>query len=164
MAPLPTIGMASVLLVIIMAQSRVLFAMAQDGLLPAPLGRLHERWKTPVAGTVLTAAVAAVLGVLVPIGVLGQMVSIGVLTAFIAVALTVLVWRRRRPEAPRPFRTPGVPLVPIGAILVCGYMMAGLPTMTWWRFAGWLLLGLGIYWLYGARSGQRLAARSHANP
>ena len=159
-----TVGMASVLLVIIMVQSRVLFAMAQDGLLPAPLGRLHERWKTPVAGTVLTAAVAAVLGVLVPIGVLGQMVSIGVLTAFIAVALAVLVWRRRRPEAPRPFRTPGVPLVPIGAILVCGYMMAGLPTMTWWRFAGWLLLGLGIYWLYGARSGQRLAARSHANP
>lgn len=152
------IGMVSVLLVILMAQSRILFAMANDGLLPAPLSRLHPKWKTPVAGTIVTAAIASVLAVLIPISVLGQMVSIGVLSAFIAVALTVLVWRRKRPDAPRPFRTPWVPVVPIGAILVCGYMAAGLPLMTWWRFGGWVLLGLAIYWLYGARNGKRAQA------
>lgn len=146
------IGMVSVLLVILMAQSRILFAMAQDGMLPASLARLHSRWKTPVAATVLTAVVAAVLAVLIPISVLGQMVSIGVLFAFIAVALTVLRWRRQRPDAVRPFRTPWVPVVPVGAILVCGYMAAGLPLMTWWRFGGWTLLGLAVYWLYGART------------
>ena len=83
---------------------------------------------------------------------LGQMVSIGVLAAFIAVAVAVLVWRRKYPQMLRPFRTPGVPAVPVGAILVCGYMAAGLPAATWWRFALWLLAGLGIYRLLGARS------------
>lgn len=150
-----TIGMISVLLVIIMAQSRILFAMAGDGLLPARLAQLHPRWKTPVWGTALTAVAAAALATLVPIAVLGQMVSIGVLFAFIAVAMTVLLWRRQRPGAVRPFRTPWVPAVPIGAILVCGYMAAGLPVLTWWRFGGWTLLGLAIYWLYGARASRR---------
>lgn len=148
------IGMFSVLIVILMAQSRILFAMARDGLLPAPLAQLHSRWNTPVAGTIVTAGIAAVLAVCVPISVLGQMVSIGVLTAFIAVALVVLVWRRSRPHVERPFRTPWVPVVPIGAILVCGYMAAGLPETTWWRFGCWLLLGLAIYGLYGARIGR----------
>jgi APA family basic amino acid/polyamine antiporter len=146
------IGMISVLLVIVMAQSRVLYAMASDGLLPEPLARLHPSWKTPVAGTVATVIAASVLAVLIPISVLGQMVSIGVLAAFIAVALTVLVWRRDRPDAPRPFRTPWVPAVPIGAILVCGYMAVGLPLATWWRFAAWIALGCGLYWVYGART------------
>jgi len=149
------IGMFSVLIVILMAQARILYSMAQDGLLPASLARLHERWRTPVTGTLLTALAGAVLAVLVPIGVLGQLVSIGVLSAFVAVAVVVLVWRRKHPDTPRPFRTPWVPVVPISAILVCGYMMAGLPSATWWRFGGWILLGLAIYWLYGARSGKR---------
>jgi APA family basic amino acid/polyamine antiporter len=153
-----TIGMVSVLLVILMAQSRILFVMAKDGLLPAPLSRLHARWKTPAVATVLTAAFAAVLSVIFPISLLGQMVSIGVLSAFIAVSLAVLVWRRKYPQAPRPFRTPWVPVVPIGAILVCGYMAAGLPTATWWRFCIWMVLGLAIYWLYGARSSRRRRA------
>lgn len=149
------IGMLSVLLVILMAQSRILFAMASDGLLPAPLARLHSTWKTPVVGTIVTVVIAAVLALAIPISVLGQMVSIGVLSAFIAVAFTVLIWRRQRPEATRPFRTPWVPLVPVGAILVCGYMAAGLPVTTWWRFGGWILLGLAVYWLYGARRWRR---------
>lgn len=153
-----TIGMVSVLLVILMAQSRILFVMAKDGLLPAPLSRLHARWKTPAVATVLTAAFAAVLSVIFPISLLGQMVSIGVLSAFIAVSLAVLVWRRKYPQAARPFRTPWVPVVPIGAILVCGYMAAGLPTATWWRFCIWMVLGLVIYWLYGARSSRRRSA------
>jgi basic amino acid/polyamine antiporter, APA family len=151
-----TIGMVSVLLVILMAQARILFIMADDGLLPAPLARLHARHRTPAAATALTAVIAAVLSVLLPISMLGQMVSIGVLSAFIAVAAAVLVWRRKYPHTVRPFRTPWVPAVPVGAILVCGYMAVGLPAATWWRFALWLLAGLGIYRLFGARSTGRL--------
>jgi basic amino acid/polyamine antiporter, APA family len=147
-----TIGMVSVLLVILMAQARILFVMAADGLLPAPLARLHSRHRTPAAATVWTALAAAVLSEILPISMLGQMVSIGVLAAFIAVAVAVLVWRRKYPQMLRPFRTPGVPAVPVGAILVCGYMAAGLPAATWWRLALWLLAGLGIYRLLGARS------------
>jgi len=153
-----TIGMVSVLLVILMAQARILFVMAEDGLLPAPLARLHPRRKTPAAATVLTAVIAAALSAIFPISMLGQMVSIGVLAAFIAVALAVLVWRRKYPQAERPFRTPWVPAVPAAAILVCGYMAAGLPAATWWRFGLWLLLGLAIYGLYGARASRRAAA------
>jgi APA family basic amino acid/polyamine antiporter len=138
------IAMVSVLIVILMAQSRILFATACDGLLPSPLGRLHARWRTPATATLVTAALAGLLTALLPISALGQMVSIGVLSAFVAVAVIVLVWRRTRPQAARPFRTPWVPVVPVGAILVCGYMAAGLPLMTWARFAIWLLIGVMI--------------------
>jgi basic amino acid/polyamine antiporter, APA family len=153
-----TIGMVSVLLVILMAQARILFVMAEDGLLPAPLARLHVRRRTPAVATAVTAVLAGLLSAIFPIALLGQMVSIGVLTAFIAVALAVLVWRRKYPDAARPFRTPWVPVVPIGAILVCGYMAVGLPAATWWRFGVWLLLGLAIYWAYGARCARRTSA------
>jgi len=146
-----TIGMVSVLIVVLMSQARVLMIMAQDGMLPAALARLHARHKTPVVATILTTVLAALLSEVLPIGLLGQMVSIGVLSAFIAVACAVLVWRRKYPLLARPFRTPWVPAVPIGAVLVCGYMAAGLPPATWWRFAAWIVLGLGIYALYGAR-------------
>ncbi|HEY5755965.1 MAG TPA: amino acid permease [Steroidobacter sp.] len=143
------IGMVSVLVVILMAQARILFAMASDGLLPPALARLHPRWRTPAIGTLLTAAVAGLIAALIPVSVLGQMVSVGVLAAFIAVAIAVLVWRRRQPDVPRPFRVPAVPWVPIGAVLVCGYMAAGLPLATWWRFAAWLVVGGLVYALYG---------------
>lgn len=143
------IGMVSVLLVVLMAQSRILFAMAADGLLPSSFARLHPRWQTPVIGTIVTAAAAAVIAALIPVSVLGQMVSVGVLAAFIAVAVAVLVWRHKHPDAPRPFRAPAVPLVPIGAVIVCGYMAAGLPFATWWRFLAWLAIGVLIYALYG---------------
>jgi basic amino acid/polyamine antiporter, APA family len=146
------IGMVSVLLVVLMAQSRILFAMAVDGLLPPSFARLHARWQTPVIGTLVTALAAAFIAALIPVNVLGQMVSIGVLTAFIAVALAVLVWRRKHPEVPRPFRVPFVPAVPIGAVLVCGYMAAGLPLATWWRFFAWLAVGGLVYALYGKHS------------
>jgi len=149
------IGMVSVLLVILMAQARILFAMASDGLLPAPLARLHPRWRTPANGTLVTASLAGVIAVSIPISLLGQMVSVGVLSAFMAVSIAVLVWRRRYPDLPRPFRTPLVPVVPIGAVLVCGYMAAGLPLATWWRFGVWMLLGLLIYLLSQPQSSRR---------
>ena len=158
-----TIGMVAVLLVILMAQARILFVMAGDGLLPAPLASLHARTGLRPWRRYVSAVIAAVLGAILPISVLGQMVSIGVLAAFIAVALAVLVWRRKYPQALRPFRTPGVPTVPVGAILVCGYMAAGLPAATWWRFGLWVLLGLAIYWLYGARSSRRTSMMSPSN-
>lgn len=152
------IGMVSVLLVILMAQARILYAMAGDGLLPTALARLHPRWRTPVNGTLVTALLAAGIAMLIPISLLGQMVSIGVLSAFMAVSVAVLVWRRRYPDLPRPFRTPLVPVVPIGAVLVCGYMAAGLPFATWWRFGVWMLIGLSIYWLAAAAARRRQLA------
>ncbi len=158
-----TIGMVSVLLVVLMAQARILFVMAEDGLLPTPLARLHARRSTPATATVFAAVCAAALSELLPISLLGQMVSIGVLAAFMAVACAVLAWRRKYPQAARPFRTPWVPAVPIGAVLVCGYMAAGLPTATWWRFAVWLLLGLAIYGLYGTRGRRRPTTSQQEN-
>src|SRR5581483_1000468 len=119
--------------------SRILYAMACDGLLPEPLARLHPKWKTPVASTVLTGVLSAVLAVSIPVGTLGQMVSIGVLCAFIAVAAVVIRWRRQFPDAPRAFRTPWVPAVPLASMFVCMYLAASLPAMTWLRFVGWLL-------------------------
>jgi APA family basic amino acid/polyamine antiporter len=150
------VSMVSTLVVILVATSRILFAMAGDGLLPSPIGRLHPRWHTPVGGTISTVVGAGLLAVLVPITVLGQLVSIGVLSAFIAVSVIVLLWRRTRPEEFRRFRAPWVPFVPIGSILVCGYMAAGLPYLTWLRFALWLVLGIAVYGLYGARSHRRV--------
>jgi APA family basic amino acid/polyamine antiporter len=145
------IGMFSVLLVVLMANSRILYAMAQDGLVPAAFGRIHARTRIPLVGTVVVAVVASVMAAALPISLLGQLVSLGALTAFVAVAVGVLVLRKTQPQALRPFRTPAVPLVPIGAILVCGFMMVGLPLATWLRFGAWLLLGTSIYVLYGRR-------------
>jgi basic amino acid/polyamine antiporter, APA family len=146
------IGMFSVLLVILMAQARILYSMALDGLVPPIFGRIHPRFRTPVAGTVICAVVACLIAAFLPIGLLGQMVSLGALLAFIAVAVGVLVLRRTQPTAPRPYRTPFVPLIPIGAIAVCGFMILGLPSATWQRFGYWMLLGLVIYALYGRSS------------
>nr|WP_298718974.1 amino acid permease [uncultured Steroidobacter sp.] len=145
------IGMFSVLLVVLMAQARILYSMALDGLVPPIFGRIHPRFRTPVVGTILVAIIAALMAAFLPITLLGQLVSIGALLAFIAVAAGVLVLRRTRPDMPRAFRTPFVPWVPIGAIIVCGCMMIGLPLATWLRFAVWLALGLCIYALYGRR-------------
>ncbi|HEX7115114.1 MAG TPA: amino acid permease [Steroidobacter sp.] len=150
------IGMFSVLLVVLMAQARILYSMALDGLVPPIFGRIHPHFRTPVAGTIAVAVIAALMSAFLPISLLGQLVSIGALLAFMAVAAGVLVLRRTMPDAPRPFRTPLVPLVPIGAILVCGYMALGLPTATWMRFGVWLLIGLAIYALYGRASRAKL--------
>lgn len=152
------ISMVSVLIVILVAQSRILFVMAHDGLLPMMLGRLTTKSRTPAGATIVTAAAAAILAAILPVSVLGQMVSIGVLFAFVMVAVIVMLWRHTRSEAVRPFRAPWVPFVPIAAILVCGYMAAGLPILTWLRFAIWLTLGLAIYGLYGAHCTRRASA------
>lgn len=142
-------GLASVVLVMLMGQPRVFFSMARDGLLPPIFGKVHPRFQTPYVTTILTGSIAALVAGFFPIDLLGELVSIGTLFAFVVVSGGILMLRYKRPELPRPFRTPFVPLVPALGILVCGYLMYHLPTDTWVRLGVWLLIGFVIYFLYG---------------
>jgi APA family basic amino acid/polyamine antiporter len=122
-----TAGLASVVLVMLMGQPRIFFSMARDGLLPAVFGKVHPRFQTPYVTTILTGTVAAVVAGFFPIDLLGELVSIGTLFAFVVVSGGILMLRYKRPDLHRPFKTPFVPLVPILGIVVCTYLMAGLP-------------------------------------
>lgn len=149
------IGIFSVLLVVLMALARILYAMSSDGLVPPPFGRIHPRFHTPATGTLLTTLVAAALAAVLPISLLAQMVSFGALVAFMSTAAAVLALRRSRPHDLRPFRVPFVPAVPIAAILVCCGLLLALPWATWVRSAAWLLIGISIYLSYGHRASMR---------
>ncbi|MDB5267271.1 MAG: amino acid transporter, partial [Hymenobacter sp.] len=152
------IGYTSVILVDLLGQSRVFFSMSKDGLLPPVFSRLHPRFNTPFQSSLLLGLFIAVFAGFVPIAVVGEMTSIGTLLAFVMVCLGVLIMRRTNPDAPRPFRTPWVPVVPILGILVCLVMMASLPWETWLRLVVWLALGMIIYFGYGKRNSKlRLA-------
>jgi APA family basic amino acid/polyamine antiporter len=142
-------GLTSVMLVLLLAQPRIFYTMSRDGLLPPMFGKLHPKFRTPHLSTGLTGVVCAVIAGLVPINLLGELVSIGTLLAFVIVCGGVWYLRVKEPNRERAFRTPMVPFVPIMGILVCGYMMYGLPLDTWYRLLGWLVLGLIIYFLYG---------------
>ncbi len=142
-------GLASVVLVMLMAQPRIFYTMSRDGLLPPVFGKIHPKYKTPHVTTMATGAVCAVIAGLFPIGLLGELVSIGTLFAFVIVSAGIIVLRYKSPDIQRPFKTPLVPLVPILAILICGYMMFSLPADTWIRLAVWLAIGLAIYFFYG---------------
>jgi APA family basic amino acid/polyamine antiporter len=146
-------GLASVVLVMLLGQPRVFFSMSRDGLLPAVFGKIHPKFQTPYITTILTGIVAAAVAGVFPIGLLGELVSIGTLLAFVIVCAGVMVLRYTRPNIPRPFRTPLVPVVPILGILICGYMMyPGLPVDTWIRLLVWMAIGLVIYFAYGIRN------------
>jgi len=142
-------GLASVVLVMLLGQPRIFYSMARDGLLPPVFSKVHPKYRTPYLATIITGTVAMVVAGLFPIGLLGELVSIGTLLAFVIVSAGILVLRYRSPDLHRPFRTPLVPIVPILAILICGYMMSYLPADTWYRLLIWLGIGFLIYFGYG---------------
>ena len=144
-------GLSSVVLVLLMAQPRVFFAMARDGLLPKVFARVHPRFKTPYIPTILTGCAAAIVSGLFPINILGELVSIGTLLAFVIVCIGVLVLRYRQPEIPRVFRTPWVPFVPIAGALVTLLQMVFLPIDTWIRLFVWMAIGFFIYFFYSRK-------------
>jgi basic amino acid/polyamine antiporter, APA family len=145
-------GLFSTMLVNLLAQTRIFYSMSRDGLLPGMFSVVHPRFRTPHLSTILTGTIIAAVAGLTPIGVLGQLVSIGTLLAFVLVCLGVIILRRTAPDAPRPFRTPAVPAVPIAGAVICLAQMAGLPGATWERLLIWLVAGLCLYFGYGRRS------------
>jgi APA family basic amino acid/polyamine antiporter len=144
-------GLFSTMLVNLLAQTRIFYSMSRDGLLPRVFGRVHPRYRTPHVSTILTGGIIALAAGLTPIGVLSQLVSIGTLLAFVLVCIGIIVLRRTAPDAPRPFRTPAVPAVPIAGAAICLAQMIGLPLATWERLFIWLAIGLVIYVAFGRR-------------
>ena len=151
-------GLSSVILVMIMAQPRIFYAMSRDGLLPPVFKKIHPTFRTPHITTVVTGLAVAIVSGIFPIGTLGHMVSIGTLLAFVIVCVGVLVLRYKQPELDRPFRTPGMPFVPILGAVSCFYLMSFLPIETWIRLFIWLAIGLAIYFLYGGNAAKRARA------
>src|SRR5712671_662078 len=142
-------GLTSVMLVMLLGQTRVLYAMANDGLLPKKFfGAVHPKYRTPYKNTMLVGLLAAIVGSVTPIQIIGNMVNIGTLLAFVIVCIAVMVLRRTNPQQPRPFRTPWVPLVPILGVLINGLMMWSLGWQNWARLIIWLIIGLVIYFSY----------------
>jgi len=145
-------GYASVILVMLMGQSRVFFSMSKDGLMPKVFSEVHPKFRTPAKNNLLFMLIVSLFAAFVPARVVGEMTSIGTLFAFILVCLGVLVMRKKMPEAPRAFRTPLVPLVPILGILVCLFMMVFLPLDTWIRLIVWMMIGFDLYIFYGMKN------------
>lgn len=144
-------GYASVILVMLMGQSRVFFSMSKDGLIPKIFSSVNPKTQTPSKSNLLFMVFVSAFAAFVPARVVGEMTSIGTLFAFILVCAGILVMRKKMPEIPRAFKTPFVPLVPILGIGVCLFMMVFLPMDTWIRLLVWMLIGLDIYLVYGAK-------------
>lgn len=143
-------GLTSVMLVMLLGQTRVLYSMANDGLLPKKFfAAIHPKFRTPWKNTILVGLLAGIVGSVTPIDDIGKMVNIGTLLAFVIVCIAVLVLRHSNPEQHRPFRTPWVPVVPILGIVFNGYMMYKLGWVNWARLIIWLIIGLVIYFSYG---------------
>ncbi|MGH3829408.1 MAG: amino acid permease [Pseudonocardiaceae bacterium] len=144
-------GLTTVILILLLGQSRVFFAMSRDRLLPPGFSAISQRFGTPIRTSLTTGVVVALISTFVPLSELAELVNIGTLFAFILVALGVLVLRRTRPDLHRAFRCPGVPVVPILAVLASLYLMLNLPAATWIRFIVWMVIGFAVYFTYGAR-------------
>lgn len=144
-------GFSSVILVMLLGQSRVTYSMSRDGLVPGVFSQVHPRFKTPYKANVIIFILTALFAAFVPGDIVGEMTSIGTLFAFILVCIGVWLLRRSHPHIKRQFRTPMVPLIPILGILVCGAMIFGLGWTNWTRLAGWLAIGCIIYFGYSIR-------------
>ncbi len=144
-------GYSSVILVMLMGQSRVFFSMSKDGLLPRVFSSVHPKFQTPAKSNFLFMIFVSLFAAFVPARVVGEMTSIGTLFAFILVCVGVLVMRRTMPNLPRSFKTPFVPVVPLLGVGVCLFMMVFLPVDTWIRLIVWMIIGLDIYLVYGAK-------------
>jgi basic amino acid/polyamine antiporter, APA family len=144
-------GLTTVVLILMLGQSRVFFAMSRDGLLPSWLAQVHPRFGTPYRVTIIIGVVVALIAGLVPLSALAELVNIGTLFAFVVVSIGVVILRRTHPDLPRSFRVPASPVLPFLAVLACGYLMLNLPVETWLRFVAWMLIGFVIYFLYGRR-------------
>jgi APA family basic amino acid/polyamine antiporter len=145
------IGLTSVMLVLLFAQSRVLHAMAHDGLLPASLGRVRTSAGVPAVGIAAATIATAILGGFLPIELLSELISIAALFTLTAVCVSVLVLRRTHPSLPRPFRVPQARIIAGIGTLTCTYLMLSLPRDTWLGFLSWMIGGLAIYVVYGRR-------------
>jgi basic amino acid/polyamine antiporter, APA family len=144
-------GLSSVILVMLLGQPRIFFTMSKDGLLPPVFSKVHPKFKTPYVSTIITGTVAMIIAGILPISILGQLVSIGTLLAFIIVCISVIVLRKSKPDIPRPFKTPWVPLIPILGASICFIQMAALPPDTWLRLIVWMAIGFCIYFFYGIK-------------
>lgn len=144
-------GYASVILVMLMGQSRVFFSMSKDGLMPKVFSEVHSKFRTPAKNNLLFMIIVSIFAAFVPARVVGEMTSIGTLFAFILVCIGVMIMRKKMPEAPRAFRTPLVPFVPLAGIAVCLFMMIFLPLDTWIRLIAWMMIGFDLYLFYGMK-------------
>ncbi len=145
-------GITSVLLVMMLSQARVFLAIARDGMLPkAFFSAVHEKFRTPWKGTIVTGVFVALGAAFIPLRILAEMTNVGTLLAFVIVCAAVLIMRKKHPEAERPFRAPLVPFVPIMGILSCLMLMFSLPEENWWRLIIWLVIGMVIYFGYGRK-------------
>jgi len=145
-------GYASVILVMLMGQSRVFFSMSKDGLMPKVFSEVHSKFRTPAKNNLLFMIIVSIFAAFVPARVVGEMTSIGTLFAFILVCIGVLIMRNKMPEAPRAFRTPLVPFVPLAGVFVCLFMMVFLPLDTWIRLIVWMMIGFDLYLFYGMKN------------
>jgi basic amino acid/polyamine antiporter, APA family len=158
-------GLTSVMLVMLLGQTRVLYSMANDGLLPKKFfAAVHPKFRTPWKNTILVGLLAAIVGSVTPIDDIGRMVNIGTLLAFVIVSVSVMVLRYTNPSQPRPFRTPWVPLIPILGVISNGYMMAKLGVWNWIRLIAWLAIGLVVYFTYSVKHSRVQAIAAGKQP
>ncbi|MDO8032903.1 amino acid permease [Janthinobacterium sp. SUN128] len=145
------LGMTTVILVMAFGQTRIIFAMSRDGLLPKRLSTVHPRFHTPFFATWLVGIVFGLIAAVIPLNILAELINIGTLAAFTMVSIAVVVLRKKRPDLPRAFRCPGVPYVPALAVILCVGLMSFLSWVTWVAFTIWLVIGLVIYFGYARR-------------
>ena len=152
------VGLTTVIMVLLLGLSRIVFALSRDGLLPRWLSKTTEHTKTPARIQIIGGTVVAVVAAFTDVGLLEEMINIGTLSAFVLVSLGIVVLRRTRPDLPRGFRVPWSPVLPIISAVLCFWLMLNLTTLTWVRFLVWLAIGVVIYLIYGRRRSRLVGA------